>query len=79
MSLISNSWQIHVCTLFFDFNSLELSIVEVRCVLDIFKLGWLDIVLKSAEVLLGKLLLGVGLETLVERWDLALVVLGVDG
>ena len=53
--------------------------MEVRCVLDIFKLGRLDIVLKSAEVILGELLLGMGLETLVKWWDLALVVLGVDG
>lgn len=55
-----------------------LSIMELACVCLIFELGWFSIVLESAEVIFAELGLGVGLETLVERWLLTFIVLSVD-
>ena len=56
-----------------------LGIVETCRVLLILQLSWLHVVLKSAEVVLAKLLLGMRLKTFVERGLLTLVILGVDG
>lgn len=56
-----------------------LGIVEVGGVDLVLDLGRLDVFLKSAEVVLAELLLGVGLETLIERRLLSFVVLSVDG
>ena len=55
-----------------------LGVVEVSSVGLVFQLSGLSVVLESAEVLLAELLLSVSLETLVQRWLLTLVVLGVD-
>ena len=56
-----------------------LGIVEVSCILLVFHLGWLHTILESTEVVLAMLCLSIGLEPLVERGLLALVVLAVDG
>lgn len=53
--------------------------MEVRGVLLILELGWLHVILQSAEVILAVLGLCVGLESFVERRALSLVVLTVDG
>ena len=52
--------------------------MEVRCILLVLQLSGLHVVLQSAEVVLTMLGLRVGLESLVERRLLALVVLAVD-
>lgn len=49
--------------------------MEVGSVHLVFELGRLNLVFESSEVILGELLLGEGLETLVQRWLLAFVVL----
>ena len=53
--------------------------MEVRGVLLVLELGWLHVILQSAEVILAVLGLRVGLESLIERRALSLVVLTVDG
>ena len=53
--------------------------MEVGSINHVLDFGWLDIVLESAEVVLAELSLSVGLETLVQRWHLSLVVFRVDG
>ena len=55
-----------------------LSVVEVCSVLLVFELGRLHVVLQAAEVVLAVLHLGVGLESLVERRLLSLIVLAID-
>ena len=55
-----------------------LGIVEVGSINHVFNFGWLNIVLESAEVVFVKLGLSVSLETLVQWWDLSLVVFRVD-
>ena len=55
-----------------------LCVVEVRCILLVLQLSGLHVVLQSAEVVLTMLGLRVGLESLVERRTLALIVLAVD-
>ena len=55
-----------------------LSVVEVGSIAHVLRLTRLHIVLQSAEVVLTMLGLRVGLESLVERRTLALVVLAVD-
>ena len=55
-----------------------LSIVEVGSIDHVLDFGWLDIILESAEVILAKLSLSMGLETLVQRWNLSLVVFSID-
>ena len=52
--------------------------MEVCRILLVFQLSWLHVILQSTEVVLAVLSLSVGLESLVERWLLTLVVLGVD-
>ena len=52
--------------------------MEVCRILLVFQLSWLHVILQSTEVVLTVLSLSVGLESLVERWLLTLVVLGVD-
>lgn len=56
-----------------------LSIVELCGILLVFELSRLHLILEPSEVVLAHLLLLVGLETLVKRRLLALVVLSVDG
>ena len=53
--------------------------MEVGCVDHVLALSRLHVVLESSEVLLAELGLSGSLETLVQGWALALVVLGVDG
>ena len=55
-----------------------LCVVEVRCILLVLQLSGLHVVLQSAEVVFTMLGLRVGLESLVERRTLALIVLAVD-
>jgi len=56
-----------------------LGVMEVSSISLVFQLCGLGVVLESAEVLFAELLLSVSLETLVQRWLLALVILRVDG
>jgi hypothetical protein len=49
--------------------------MEVSSINLVFELSGLGIVFESSEVILGKLLLSKGLETLVQRWLLAFIVL----
>ena len=56
-----------------------LCVVEGGGIVLVLELGGLHLVLEPAEVVLAHLLLGVGLETLVQRRLLPLVVLAVDG
>ena len=52
--------------------------MELGGILLVPHLSWLHSVLQSAMVVLAMLSLRISLETLIERRDLALVVLGVD-
>ena len=56
-----------------------LSVMEACSVLLILELCWFHIVLQSPKVVFSKLLLLVGLEALIKRWLLSLIVFGVDG
>jgi len=53
--------------------------VELGCISLILQLRRLNIIFESAEVILAEFSLLVGLEALVKRWLLTLVVLRVDG
>lgn len=53
--------------------------MEPCSVLLVLELGWLHVVLQSPEVVFSKLLLLVGLESLIKRWRLTLGVLRIDG
>ena len=55
-----------------------LCIVEVGSIYHVFDLRWLNIFLKSAEVIFTKLGLSMSLETLVQRRHLPLVVFRID-
>lgn len=79
MSLVANSRQILVSATLLRFDPLELGVVETCRVLLVLQLCRLHVILQAAEVVLAKLGLLVRLESLVERWLLTLVVLGIDG
>ena len=51
-SLVANGRQLHVSSLFSDFDTLELSIVEVVCIVDIPDLSWIHRILELSVVLL---------------------------
>jgi len=53
-TLISNRWEVHVCTFFGNFDSLELSIMEVIGVIDILNLCWVEFSFKCSEIILVK-------------------------
>lgn len=41
-TLVAHSWHVHISVSSVAFNTLELSVVEVRCIDLILKLGWLN-------------------------------------
>lgn len=54
-TLVANCWQVHVRPLLSDLDSLELSIVEVVAIVDVFALGWVQIVFELSEIFLTEL------------------------
>ena len=56
-----------------------LCVVELRSIVLVLHLGGFHLVFEPAEVFLAHLLLGVGLETLIQWRALSFVVLAVDG
>jgi hypothetical protein len=50
-TLISNGWKIHICFLFCDFNSLELSVMEMISIINVFNLCWVKFLFKCSEII----------------------------
>lgn len=54
-ALVAHGWQVHVCLFLSDFDSLELSVVEVVGILYVLHFGWISLVLQISEVGFGEL------------------------
>ena len=54
-SLVSDSRQVHVCSLVLYFDSLELCIVEIVCVIHVLDLSGVNLILKLSEILFAVL------------------------
>lgn len=78
-ALIANCWQVHVRSLLSDLDTLELSVMEIVAVVDVFSFGGVQIVFKFSEVLLAKLGGTFGSESLLYCMVEAFLVLVVDG
>jgi len=65
-TLVADSGQVHVRPLLSDLDSLELSIMEIVAIVDIFAFGWVQIVSKLSEVFLAELSLSLCCEALLD-------------
>lgn len=65
VTLISNCWKVHVCSLIRNFDSLEFSIMEVVGIVNILYFSGVNFTLKVPEVFLAEIQLIIGGKLLV--------------
>lgn len=54
-TLVADSGQVHVRPLLSDLDSLELSIMEIVAIINVFALSWVQIILELSEIIFAKL------------------------
>lgn len=77
-TLVSNSWEIHVGSLFCNFDTLELSVMEIVCVVDVFYFCWVNFLFQHSEVIFTKFSGVLSLESVLNRVTKSNVIFSID-
>jgi len=77
-TLVTNCWEVHVSSLFCDFDSLELSVMEIICIVNIFYFCWVNLLFQSSEVIFTEFSGVLSLESVLNRVTKSSVILSID-
>lgn len=78
MTGVADSWEVHPCALFLNFNALELGVVELSCVSLVLNFSRCSLVFEVSELVLSMLLARSGLVFVIKWGNKAANVLVVD-